>query len=385
MLVLVILLILLTISIITWSVFGRKKEKEDPNGDIFTDTCHLDSDYFDPDYFDPNYSYYIGPNLSRDNNRPSNYQVNNRLRNTEKRDDLYQLCPCSKDYICDHGICKKKTGDNCLVTSECHSDAICYNSVCTLKPSEWETPIDGICKDGLEVLDNNLMLLRGFKFILVRGFSDLKGVVGMCLWNGMMIIMTLRGLYRINPKSGEVTEIPQIQDSFQTQDTSQNKTISDGYMFDHQDTVYFLHKSKLYKLISMNSPMNHSPQEPSVKWVLTQDNLNGIRTNDGNTLTKKGDKYYLDYTLLRTIIRNVIIKKSVSSGNDIETGIDLTGNIEEIVRCPSNPSVLYYRNKSGKVYRYNSVDNKIVRIPSKADRLLVCNNDVWIITKRCCY
>ena len=95
---------------------------------------------------------------------------------------LYQPGPCKDDYILNDGVCKKKRGDDCIGSSECQKDNICFLGTCTPKPLEWDECFQTACNEGLICIDHHIMLLMSEynKFILLPGWWIMKDCYDIC-------------------------------------------------------------------------------------------------------------------------------------------------------------------------------------------------------------
>lgn len=291
------------------------------------------------------------------------------VNNYRTRGDLYQLCPCVNEYVCDHGICKKPEGKSCVISSECATDSICYKGYCTLKPGEWEIPLNNKCMSGLNIVNNHWAILREDEFRIPKGWISFENSIGICKSNRKdrsrdeLLIITKEKLYIID--GHDIETIHEEQRPFK------RMSIKDR-LFNHDNTIYYLRGSRLYKMVWEN---NHS-----IKWVpykLKSD----ITLCDGTILIRNKNKYHVSDDILKTIIRNTIIKQSLQS---VDIDINLTSNIFQIVRDPQQSEVLYCLNKNGTIYRYNYETNKVRTLKGNGRKIVVCNDAICLLTSNRC-
>ena len=127
----------------------------------------------------------------------------NKIENREISEigSLYQPGPCKDDYILTDGVCKKKRGDDCIGTSECQKDHICFLGTCTQKPLNWDECFSTACNEGLICIDHHIMILMSDynKFILLPGWWIMKDCYDICdgPWQSSVYLLKEDGLYLI--------------------------------------------------------------------------------------------------------------------------------------------------------------------------------------------
>lgn len=305
--------------------------------------------------------------------------------NIDYRGDLYQLCPCISNYVCDHGVCKKPSNDRCIISSECAGESICHKGVCTPKSGEWEIPISDNCKAGLTIINNHIASLneKGTEFTILPGWLSFENSISLCKSNHPqrkkeeILLLTKEELYRVDTRRyiDNIETIKEAKRPFTRVSTNDN-------LINYNNTIYLLRGSKIYKMRWVN--------DNSIKWSHIQTKqLDGIELEDGTSLVRTHKKYHIDNNLMKTIIRNSFANRSLQENqidnlNNLDIGINITGNIIQIVRDPSNNNELICLNTDGTINRYNPQINSVIPIRGMGKKLIVINNRVWLITDHRC-
>jgi len=279
--------------------------------------------------------------------------------------ELYQLCPCADGYVCDKGICKRDTNQPCLTSFECAGDSICHDGVCTSKPGEWESPIENLCKKGLEIVDTNLMCLSDSSFKLVDNLKSIENIIDVCSYNTGMLIITHDKLYYIKDKN-----IKEIDDNR----PFKHLTYKDR-MFEQNGDIYLIHREKLYKLVNLNNVLQWRPYKTR--------SFDDTTLHDGTQVVRNGKKYTIDNSILKTTLRNSVILDGQTNNNfSPYMGLDITSKVKQIIS--ENKNSLIYLNEDGTIYRRNYKKHITTLIQGSGHKLIKIGNDVYLISKRKC-
>ena len=192
-----------------------------------------------------------------------------------------------------------------------------------------------------------------------------------------LIIITKEDLYVIN--QGKISPIDEDKRPFK------RMSINDR-LFKHNEDIYYLRGSKLYKMVWKNCTRktNGIKSPDRVEWLLYK-TKSDIQLNDGTVLTRTKRKYSVNDDILKTIIRNSIVKQSLNSINlTSEIDINLTSNIVQLVRDPHKSEILYCLNKDGLVYKYNYEKNKITKLQGNGRKIVVCDEHLWLLSRHRC-
>ncbi len=139
--------------------------------------------------------------------------------------DLYQPCPCNPGLICDQDICKVPSGGECVTSSACTSDHLCFLSRCVSKPSTWEEKVQTSYTKGMICVDHHLLTLDQERFNILPGFWVMKGVTSVCdsNINGFVYVVCEDGIYRSSV------------DNIISGTTKINQSLAVKKLFRHQD------------------------------------------------------------------------------------------------------------------------------------------------------
>lgn len=75
-----------------------------------------------------------------------------------------------QDGISENGVCKRQSGSDCLISSECSSNHACVNYNCTLKPQTWEECFETMCNEHTICVNQHIFKLGKNKFVMLEGW-----------------------------------------------------------------------------------------------------------------------------------------------------------------------------------------------------------------------
>lgn len=96
----------------------------------------------------------------------------------DKEDET--MLKCDINHIYQNGNCKNRPGNDCLTSSDCSNNHVCFMNTCTLKPSDWNECLKTSCTDGLICIDNHLMLLKKKKFVMLSNWWKFNNCIDIC-------------------------------------------------------------------------------------------------------------------------------------------------------------------------------------------------------------
>lgn len=140
-------------------------------------------------------------NDNRDGNRDDyddNKKIRKRNEKVEKNTKL--MLKCDDGTISESGICKKRSGDECITSAECPDQNFCFNNICTRKPVTWDECFKTTCNEGVICLDRHIMKLVNNKFIMLSGWWSIGGCIDICdsSIQSYVYVLTDDGLYHLS-------------------------------------------------------------------------------------------------------------------------------------------------------------------------------------------
>lgn len=353
-----------------------------------------------------------------------NVNVTNNLK-IETNGELYQSEPCQATLISDDGICKKKPGDTCMMTSDCIKSHCCFFGTCTPKPLTWDECFNTTCNDGLVCIDHHLMQLKNNKFVMLPGWWSFSGCIDICEApiKNYVYILKEDGLCLVNPDEPKSIVKLIINDNLIIR------------IFILRNALHALTENgKIYRGLSHHEMLKKDPtiwewehiefifgrdisSDFIVDVITSPDGIFSIYISDGRRLT-------YDNSWMEEIMIPIILPKmtSSSSTNSLDNNIKLPSRIiygtnkynyinltygkatlyildnntskslytiekvrDAVIDPLDNQSIIaIYNNRSIKRINYNNDSIIESVIDGQGETLRVANNNIWLLTSNKC-
>ena len=420
----------------------------------------FDSNTKSSKYKDGDFDYSLLPSNNHDGGtylrrntssyKPHHVHKDGPLSISAKLGDIDQSCPCASGLECDSisndrsGICKRKTGSTCIISSECGSNDLCLLDRCITKPIEY-LEIPGGRK--IVSLKRHLLKMEHDRFIF-PGWWKLSNVISTINSNrpGLIYVSTEKGIYRV-PSSIETIKSNELwlnrikyrlisEESDSNNELISNDNGSSGKLFRFATRLYLITlEGELYQL--MEETLLNDWSFIRVK-ELYQENLINLHIDEvfpgsfGRLSIKIGPHIH-EYDIndnkwiqLESNVKKVVYGKDINQRillysdqlegvliipiNNNKTDSDeesehksvdftLSGEFDDVIFHPNGyqllviyhnvvqickPTLLYAPRIMMRHERGDKPDHRLIikreTLPGKGKRLYSTGNDVWLLT-----